>query len=69
VRTALILAVGTITLAALIGGVTLGVIINAGIRSFSTPVLVTGAVLTASLALLIDWAAGIAEIVLRPKGL
>jgi len=69
IRTALILAVGTITLAALIAAGTLGVIINAGIRGFNTPVLVTGAVLTASLALLIDWLAGIAEIVLRPKGL
>ena len=69
IRTALILAVGTITLGALIGAGTLGVIINSGVVGFSNPVLITGAVLTASLALMIDWVAGIAEIVLRPKGL
>lgn len=69
VRTALILAVGTITLGALIGGGTLGVIINSGVVGFSDPVLITGAVMTAAVALLIDWLAGIAEIVLRPKGL
>ena len=69
IRTALILAVGTITLGALIGAGTLGVLINSGIVGFSNPVLITGAVLTASLALMIDWLAGIAEIILRPKGL
>ena len=69
VRTALILAVGTVTLGALIGAGTLGVIINSGVVGFSDPVLLTGAVLTASVALLIDWAAGIAETLLRPKGL
>ena len=69
VRTALILAVGTITLGALIGAGTLGVIINSGIVGFSTPVLVTGAVITACFALFIDWLAGIAEIFLRPKGI
>ena len=69
VRTALILAVGTITLGTLIGAGTLGVIINSGIVGFSDPVLITGAVLTACFALFIDWVAGIAEVVLRPKGL
>lgn len=69
VRTALILAVGTVTLGALVGAGTLGVIINSGVVGFSNPVLITGAVLTASVALLIDWAAGLAETLLRPKGL
>ncbi|QBI21474.1 ABC transporter permease [Egibacter rhizosphaerae] len=69
VRTALILAVGTITLGALIGAGTLGVIINSGIVGFSDPVLVTGAVLTACFALFIDWLAGLAEVFLRPKGI
>ncbi|HVM13687.1 MAG TPA: ABC transporter permease [Egibacteraceae bacterium] len=69
VRTALILAVGTITLGALIGAGTFGRIIDAGVRGFSTPVLLIGGVLTAALALTIDWIAGIAEDVLRPRGL
>ncbi|MFO8075197.1 MAG: ABC transporter permease [Egibacteraceae bacterium] len=69
VRTALILAVGTITLGALVGAGTLGVIINSGVVGFSNAVLITGAVLTASVALLIDWVAGLAETLLRPKGL
>src|SRR5690625_99365 len=69
VRTALILAFGTITLAALIGAGTLGLTINAGIVSMANPVLITGAVLTASLALTIDWLAAIVEDLLRPKGL
>lgn len=69
VRTALILAVGTITLGALIGAGTFGRVIDAGVRGFSTPVLLIGGVLTAALALTIDWIAGIAEDVLRPRGL
>lgn len=69
VRTALILAIGTITLGALIGAGTFGRTINAGIIGFSDPVLVTGAVAAASLALLVDWAAGIVEDFVRPKGL
>ncbi len=69
VRTALILAIGTITLGALIGAGTVGRTINSGIISFSDPVLVTGAVAAASLALLVDWAAGIIEDFVRPKGL
>ena len=70
IRTALILAVGTATLATFIGAGGMGDIINAGISTgrYSTT-LVVGAVLTAVLALTIDWLAGIAEDVLRPKGL
>lgn len=69
IRTALILAVGTITLGALVGGGSLGRVINAGIVRLNDPVLISGAVLTAALALMIDWVAGIAEDVLRPRGL
>lgn len=69
IRTALILAVGTITLGALVGGGSLGRVINAGIVRNYDPVLISGAVLTAALALTIDWVAGIAEDVLRPRGL
>lgn len=70
IRTALILVVGTSTLATFIGAGGMGDIINAGISTgrYSTT-LVVGAILTAVLALTIDWLAGIAEDILRPKGI
>ena len=69
IRTALILTVGTMVLATFINAGGLGDLINGGIVNNRTPILLTGAVLTAGLALLIDWVAGIAEEVLRPRGL
>jgi osmoprotectant transport system permease protein len=70
IRTALIINVGTATLATFIGAGTLGELINNGIRLGRTDtVLVVGSVLTAVLALSIDWLAGVAETILRPKGL
>jgi osmoprotectant transport system permease protein len=76
IRTALIINVGTATLAAFtLGGAPdgsggLGELINAGLRLDRIDTLVlTGAVLSAVLALLLDWAAGLVEDRLRPKGL
>lgn len=69
VRTALIINVGTATLGAYISAGGLGTIIVAGLSTNRFAVQLTGAVLTAVLALLIDYLAGIAEDVLRPKGL
>jgi osmoprotectant transport system permease protein len=69
IRTALILTVGTMTLATFINAGGLGDLINGGIVNNRTSVLLTGAALTAGLALMIDWAAGIAEEILRPRGL
>jgi len=69
VRTALVINVGTATLAAYINAGGLGRIIIAGLSTNRITVQITGAVLTAVLALLIDYLAGIAEDVLRPKGL
>ncbi len=69
IRTALIINVGTATLATFIGAGGLGFIIDQGTRFNRTPVLIVGSVLTAVLALLLDWVAGIVEDVLRPKGL
>ncbi len=69
IRTALILAVGTATLATFINAGGMGDIINAGISTGRNITVVVGAVLTAVLALTIDWLAGIAEDILRPKGL
>lgn len=69
IRTALIIVVGTAALATFINAGGLGDIINSGIKLSREPVLITGAILTAVLALAVDYIAGIAEDVLRPKGL
>jgi osmoprotectant transport system permease protein len=69
VRTALILLVGTVTLVTFIGAGAMGGLIEIGIGQSRLPVLVVGSVLTAVLALFIDWLAGVAEDLLRPKGL
>lgn len=69
VRTALVLNVGTATLATFGGGGGLGVLITTGITNQRMPVLVLGSVLTVTLALLVDWLASLAEVLLRPRGL
>jgi osmoprotectant transport system permease protein len=69
VRTALVLNVGTATLAAFGGGGGLGVLITTGITNQRMPVLVLGSILTVALALLVDWLASLAEVLLRPRGL
>ncbi|WP_217142812.1 ABC transporter permease [Streptomyces sp. AC627_RSS907] len=69
VRTALVLNVGTAALATFGGGGGLGVLITTGITSQRMPVLVLGSILTVALALLVDWLASLAELLLRPRGL
>ncbi len=69
VRTALVITTGTVALATFVGAGGLGDVISRGIASNKTPVLVTGSVLVAVLALSIDWLAGLAEDYLRPRGL
>ncbi|WP_432096293.1 ABC transporter permease [Streptomyces sp. bgisy100] len=69
VRTALVLNVGTATLATFGGGGGLGDLIAAGITNQRMPVLVLGSVLTVALALMVDWLANLAEVLLRPRGL
>jgi osmoprotectant transport system permease protein len=70
VRTALIINVGTATLTTFTGAGTLGELINNALRlGREDTVLVVGSGLTAILALFIDWLAGVAEDILRPKGL
>ncbi|MEU0667299.1 ABC transporter permease [Streptomyces lavendulocolor] len=69
VRTALVLNVGTATLATFVGGGGLGDLITTGIQTQRMPVLVLGSVLTVALALLVDWLASLAELVLTPRGL
>jgi osmoprotectant transport system permease protein len=69
VRTALVINVGTAAIAVLINSGGLGVIIYTGLVQNRNIVTLTGAVLTGVLALLVDYVAGIAEDVLRPRGL
>ncbi|MET7622138.1 ABC transporter permease [Streptomyces sp. NPDC005408] len=69
VRTALVLNVGTATLATFGGGGGLGDLITSGIQTQRMPVLILGSVLTVCLALLVDWLASLAELVLTPRGL
>jgi osmoprotectant transport system permease protein len=69
VRIAVILNVGSATLAAFTNAGGLGDLINTGIAINRTPILLTGSVLTAVLALACDWLVGLAERYLRPRGL
>jgi len=69
IRTALVINVGTATLAAYINAGGLGTLIVAGFSTNRILVSLTGAVLSAVLALLVDHLAGIAEDLLKPKGL
>lgn len=69
VRTALVINVGTATLTTYINAGGLGDIIVAGLSTNRVLIQLVGAGLTAVLALLIDYLAGVAEDFLRPKGL
>ncbi len=68
VRTALVLIVGTATLASFTGAGGLGTLITTGIKLQQDVTLVVGAILVASLALFIDWLARLVELVAAPKG-
>ena len=67
-RTSLVFCVGVATIATFINAGGLGDMIVNGLKLQRYPVLVTGAVLVACIALLIDWVASIAEDVLKPRG-
>jgi len=69
VRTALVINVGAATLAAYVNAGGLGDIIVGGLSTSRDNVIITGAVLTAVLALFIDWLGAVVEDLLRPKGL
>jgi osmoprotectant transport system permease protein len=68
-RTALVINVGTAALAALTNAGGLGTIIITGLVQNRPIVTVVGSVLTAVLALFIDYVGRVAEDVLRPRGL
>lgn len=69
VRTALVLVVGVAAFATFIDAGGLGALIQTGITLFRTSVLVSGGLLIALLALLVDWLGRVLEMVARPKGL
>lgn len=69
VRTALVLLVGTASFATFIDAGGLGSLITTGINLFRYPILVSGAVLVALLALLVDWVGRVLETLTTPKGL
>jgi osmoprotectant transport system permease protein len=68
-RTSLVLAVGTATLALFVNGGGLGFVIDSGYKVARTTVLLTGATLAVGLALMVDWLGALAERYLGPKGL
>lgn len=68
VRTALVLVVGTATLATFVNGGGLGAIINTGITLYRFEVMIAGAVLVAMLALMIEWLGRLLEAFARPRG-
>ncbi|KQO64555.1 ABC transporter permease [Curtobacterium sp. Leaf261] len=69
IRTALVLLVGSAALGTFIGAGGLGLLITTGVTLFLPKVLVSGALLIALLALLIDWVGRVVERAARPKGL
>jgi osmoprotectant transport system permease protein len=69
VRTALVINVGTATIAVLTNAGGLGEVIYAGIVQGRSTVLIAGSVMAAVLALGVDYVAGIVEEVLSPRGL
>ena len=69
VRTTLVLMVGNAAIATFINGGGLGDIVVAGINNQRPLVLVTGSLMIAVLALLIDWLGGLLTQVFSPRGL
>ncbi len=69
IRTAIILNVGTAALATFINGGGLGTLITTGIAVDRTPIIVTGSVLVAVFALLLDWAVALLGELLSPRSL
>lgn len=68
VRTALVLVVGAASFAVFIDAGGLGALIDTGIKLFRFSILISGAILIAVVALLIDWAGRVLEMLLTPKG-
>lgn len=69
VRTALVLVVGTAAFGTFINAGGLGTLIVTGITLFRSPVLISGGLLIAVLALLVDWVGRVMEMLGTPKGM
>lgn len=69
VRTTLVLTVATAVLGAFIGAGTFGQLIVGGFAQSRMLAVAVGSVGAASMAIMADWVGGIAEDVVRPKGL
>jgi osmoprotectant transport system permease protein len=68
IRTALVINVGTVPLAFLIGGGGLGQLIFTGIDLFNTGMLLAGAVPTALIAVVVDFILGLIAFYFVPRG-
>lgn len=68
-RTALVLLVGAGAFGAFIDAGGLGTLITTGITLYRFPILISGAIFVAVLALVIEWLARILELAVKPKGL
>lgn len=68
-RTALVLVVGTASFATFVSAGGLGTLVVTGITLFRGSILVSGGLIIAVLALLVDWAGRVIELVLTPKGM
>jgi len=69
IRTAFALNIGTVPIAYLIGGGGLGELVFMGIRLDDTPMMLAGALATASIAVLIDISLGALSVLCIPKGI
>lgn len=69
VRTSLVLLVGAGAFATFIDAGGLGTLIQTGIIMFRYPILVSGAIFVALLALMVEWVGRVLELFLKPKGL
>ena len=69
VRTALVILVGTATLSTFIGATSLGTLITTGVTLFLPKLLVSGAILVALLAMIIDWLGRLFELAATPRGI
>jgi osmoprotectant transport system permease protein len=69
IRTATVIAVGTGTLAALVGGGGLGQYIVRGLNLIRDYIILAGALPAAIMALLADWLLGKVELAVTPRGL
>ncbi|TWP38960.1 ABC transporter permease [Leekyejoonella antrihumi] len=69
VRVALVLLVGTASFATFINAGGLGALITTGITLFRYPILISGALLIALLALIFDWLGRVLETAATPKGM